>query len=551
MGASTYPVVGGMEAGYRFEFRPDGIYLTIYPGGADTMLFELSDMRQILRDCGIIDYDVAMLSRTMREASGVPCKIADPVEISEEDLQRVLTDTDVDSTEEYAGIIVDISRDKMKVTIKYNTKEGSRLPSVQMIMDALAENNVTYGIDEEAIKEGVESLMPFVAANGTPPIPGENAYIDRKFDLGVKGRPVVDEYDRVDYKDLNLFVLVKKNDTLAIRIPQTQGKPGTNVFGEKVPAQNGRPIPMPDGKNTQVVGENQLIATINGQIVDTGTKISVDPRFIVKGSVGVATGDIDFDGSVEIAGDVKQGFNVKATGDIEIKGNVNGAEVTGRSVIIGGGITGVNRGKVYAQNDVRCAFTENAIVEAGRDIYVADVALHSTLRAGKKIMVEDKHGQITGGLTVAGEEVRAKIIGNQAYVVTRVSVGVDPNLQKEYHDVCKSYKEGKKRLLQITQTLNTLGKIDISKLPPERVAQINALTRSQFPLAGQIKRDEKKILELEAMLAEMKNGKVKVSDTIYPGTRLSINSVVKNIQEDYKHCTMTLQEGEITVGPYD
>ena len=165
-------------------------------------------------------------------------------------------------------------------------------------------------------------------------------------------------------------------------------------------------------------------------------------------------------------------------------------------------------------------------------------------------MVEDKHGQITGGLTIAGDEVRAKIIGNQAYVVTRVSVGVDPNLQKEYHDACQSYKENKKRLLQITQTLNTLGKIDISQLPPERVAQINALTRSQFPLAGQIKRDEKKILELEALLADMKNGKVKASDTIYPGTRLSINSIVKNVQEEYKHCTMSLQEDSIVVGPY-
>ena len=550
MGADTYPVAGGIDSGYKFEFRPDGIYLTIYPSEDDSFRFELSDMRQILRDCGIIDYDIALLSRTMREASGVPCKISEPIEMSEEDLQRILSDNDVGSTEEYAELIVDISRDKMKATIKYNTKKGSRLPSVKMVMDALAEKNVTFGIDEDAIKEGVESLMPFVAAQGEPPIAGENAYIDRKFDLGVKGRPVIDEYDRVDYKDLNLFVLVKKNDTLAIRIPQTQGKPGTNVFGEKVPAQNGRPIPMPDGKNTQVVGENQLIATINGQIVDTGTKISVDPRFVVKGSVGVATGDIDFDGSVEIAGDVKQGFTVKATGDIEIKGSVNGAEVSGRSVIIGGGITGMNRGKVYAKNDVRCAFTENAIVEAGRDIYVADVALHSTLRAGKKIMVEDKHGQITGGLTIAGEEVRTKIIGNQAYVITRVSVGVDPNLQKEYHDVCKSYKENKKRLLQITQTLNTLGKIDISKLPPERVAQINAITRSQFPIAGQIKRDEKKILELEALLSDMKNGKIKVADTIYPGTRLSINSVVKNIQEEYKYCTMTLNEGEVVVGPY-
>lgn len=546
------PTIGGFDSGYKYEFREDGVYLTIYPAETESLMFELSDMRQILRDCGVIDYDVALLSRTMREASGRPQKIAEPVEMTEEILQRLADGEPVNfnQDEAYARLIVDISRDKMKATIKYDTKNGSKLPTFDMVMTELTEKGVKFGIDEDEIKRGIESLSPFVAAQGKPPIPGENAYIDRKFDLGVKGRPVVDQYDRVDYKNLNLFVLAEANETLAIRIPQTKGTAGTNIFGDTVPAQNGRPIPMPAGKNTQVVGENQLIATINGQIVDTGNKISVDPRLEIKGSVGVATGDIDFDGSVMISGDVKQGFTVKATGDIEIKGSVNGGEVDGRSIIISGGITGANRGKVQAVHDVRAAFAENAIIEAGRDIYIADVALHSTLRAGKKIAVEGKGGKIIGGLTVSGEEVTAKVIGNDAFVITRVSVGVDPNLQKEYHEVCKSYKEGKKKLLHITQTLNTLAKIDMSKLPPERMAQINAITRSQFPIAGQLKRDEQRILELETKLSEMKNGKIRVDDIMYPGARLSINSVVKNVQEEYRHCTMSLNEGEISLGVF-
>lgn len=546
------PTIGGFNSGYKYEFREDGVYLTIYPAESESLMFELSDMRQILRECGVIDYDVALLSRTMREASGRAQKIAEPVEMTEEILQKIADGEPVNlnQDEAFARLIVDISRDKMKATVKYDTKNGSKLPTFDMVMDALTEKGVKFGIDEDEIKRGIESLSPFVAAQGKPPIPGENAYIDRKFDLGVKGRPVVDQYDRVDYKNLNLFVLAEANETLAIRIPQTKGTAGTNVFGDTVPAQNGRPIPMPAGKNTQVVGENQLIATINGQIVDTGNKISVDPRLEIKSSVGVATGDIDFDGSVLISGDVKQGFSVKATGDIEIKGSVNGGEVNGRSIIISGGITGANRGKVQAVHDVRAAFAENAIVEAGRDIYIADVALHSTLRAGKKIIVEGKGGKIIGGLTISGEEVTAKVIGNDAFVITRVSVGVDPNLQKEYHEVCKSYKEGKKKLLHITQTLNTLAKIDMSKLPPERMAQINAITRSQFPIAGQLKRDEQKILELETKLSEMKNGKIRVDDVMYPGARLSINSVVKNVQEEYRHCTMSLNEGEISLGTF-
>ncbi|MBQ6006447.1 MAG: DUF342 domain-containing protein [Selenomonadaceae bacterium] len=548
-------ILGGPASGYKYEFRPDGVYLTVYPNVDGERLFELSDMRQILRDCKVLDYDVGILSRTMREANGRPQKIAEPVNITKEELEAVVGGEDIftgnEEEEPYARLIVEMPRDKMKATIRYDTREGARLPTKEMVMAALADAGVVYGINEDSIDNGIRSLTPFVAAEGLMPIPGENAYIDRKFNLGTQGKPIIDEYGKADYKDLNLFVLVKENQTLAIRIPQTKGTPGKNILGEPVPAQNGRPIPMPEGKNTKVVGEHRLIATVNGQIVDKGSRISVDPRLEIKGGVGVQTGDIDFDGTVQIRGDVEQGFKVKATGDIEIKGSVNGAEVSGRNVYISGGVTGADRAKIFAEHDVRTAFAENALIEAGNDVFIADIALHSQIRAGKRLIMEDKHGQVTGGHIVAGEMISVKIIGNTSFVVTKVSVGVDPNLQKEYQALRKAYKESKRRLTHITQTLNTLSKIDINKLPKARVESINALTRSQFPLAGQIKRDEKRILEIETQLTNMKNGKIRVSGTIYPGTRLSVNNILKSIQSEYKHCSISLNEnGEVDVGPY-
>jgi len=546
-------ILGGSQAGYKYEFRPDGVYLTIYPRVEGERLFELSDMRQILRECKVVDYDVGILSRTMREANGKAQKISEPIKISEEELEKIMGkgEREEEKEEEYARLIVELSRDKMKATVKYDTRGGARLPTREMVKEALKEAGVVYGIEEENIEKGIGSLTPFVAAEGQMPINGENAYIDRKFDLGIQGRPVVDEYDKVDYKDLNLFVLAKENQTLAIRIPQTKGKAGKNVLGEVVPAQNGRPIPMPEGKNTKVVGEHRLIATVNGQIVDKGSRISIDPRLTIKGSVGVSTGDIEFDGTVSIGGNVEQGFKVKATGDIEIKGSIQGAEVSGRNVYISGGITGAERVKVYAQRDVRTAFAENALIEAGKDVYISDIAFHSQIRAGKRVIMEDKHGQIIGGQVIAGEEISLKVIGNTAFVVTRVTVGIDPTLQREYQELRKSYKESKRRLTQITQTLNTLSKIDINKLPRERVEMITKLTRSQFPLAGQIKREEKRIIEIEEQLGNMKKGKIRVSGTIYPGTRLSVNNILKNIQTEYKHCTIYLNaENEVEVGPY-
>ena len=548
-------ILGGPQAGYKYEFKADGVYLTIYPCVDGERLFDLSDMRQILRECKVMDYDVGILSRTMREANGRPQKIADHVEITARELEIIAGGDSLEDfkeeSEPYARIIVELSRDKMKATIRYDTREGAKLPTKDMVMAALTEAGVVYGIDEDAIESGIGSLTPFTAAEGLQPVNGENAYIDRKFNLGIQGKPVVDEYDKVDYKDLNLFVLAKENQTLAIRVPQTKGTNGKNVLGAVVPAQNGRPIPMPEGRNTKVVGEHRLIATVNGQIVDKGSRISIDPRLIIKGPVGVSTGDVNFDGSVLIGGNVEQGFKVTATGDIEINGSINGAEVTGRNVYIRGGITGAERVKVIAEHDVRTAFAENALIEAGNDVYISDIAYHSQIRAGKRIVMEDKHGQITGGHVVAGEEINVKVIGNSAFVVTRVSVGVDPTLQKEYQDLRKSYKESRRRLMQITQTLNTLSKIDVNKLPQTRLDMITQLTRSQFPLAGQIKRDEKRIIEIEALLANMKNGRIKVSDTIYPGTRLSVNNVLKNIQSEYRRCTIFLNsEGDVEVGAY-
>lgn len=559
--------VGGAEAGYLLEFRESGVYITIFPD-ANGVLFELSDIRQILQECGVVDYDVVSLARIVRESSGEAQKLSDSF-LSPEDMKALLngekrhsegeaSEEEIALSEEEkalqaipAEIIVEISRDRMQASVRFDTRKGRGLRSVSDIQEALAAKKVVFGINMEAIKKGCKGLSPFVAAVGVPPQHGENAVIERKFDLGIKGRPVVDKYDRVDYKNLNLFVLVKKGSVLAVRIPQTQGVPGKNVLGAEVMARNGRPLPLPLGKGTAQQGENTVIAAIDGQIVDSKTKIAVDPHLIIKSSVGVSTGNIDFDGSVEIKGNVEAGFIVKATGDIEIGGVVSGGDVHGRNVFVSGGVNGMGRGQVTADEDVRVSFAENARIEAGQDIHISDVSLHSNLRAGKHIILEDRRGQITGGFAAAGEEIRANVLGNQACVVTNISVGIDPTLQHKYNTACNEYKETKKRLTEITQMLNTLSKIDVSKLPPQRVEQINSLTRSQFPLVGKLKRQEAEIAAMTEELSQMKNGKIAVASIIYPGVRISINSLKKNIQSELQRCTLTVKDDEVTVGLYD
>ena len=64
--------IGGVHAGYKFEFRQDGVFLTVYPQTNNEILFELSDMRQILNEYSVDDYDLEALAHAVREAAGLP-----------------------------------------------------------------------------------------------------------------------------------------------------------------------------------------------------------------------------------------------------------------------------------------------------------------------------------------------------------------------------------------------------------------------------------------------------------------------------------------------
>ena len=83
----------------------------------------------------------------------------------------------------------------------------------------------------------------------------------------------------------------------------------------------------------------------------------------------------------------------------------------------------------------------------------------------------------------------------------------------------------------------------------EKQDMINSLVRSQFPLAGLVERCEKELKEIDAEMQKMKKGKIKVRDTMYPGVKLSINSIMKNVQTEEKHCCQYVEEEYIRTGP--
>lgn len=526
--------IGGKSEGFQLVIRTDGNYLTVYPEGEDTPAIALETLRDKLKEAGVGEVDVLQLALLVRAADGTETKLLPPQEGGEENA--------------VIPFAIEISRDAMTAAVRFDDKKGNLPPSASDVLDALAAKKVVYGIDRTAVARGVARLTPFMAARGTEPVAGTDASIEKKFDMGTKGRPAARAFDRVDYKDMNIFIRAQIGDVLAVRTPETPGVPGTNVFGEEVPPKPGKPAALPQGKNTKVVNEHELVSVIDGQVVDDGKKISVDPHLLIDTSVDVGTGNIDFAGSIEIQGDVESGFSVKAAGDIEIKGVVGGAEVEGRNVIVHGGIRGMNTGKIRAREDVSISFVENANIEAGRDIMVNDVVLHSEMRAGHHVIVEGRRGIITGGSVSAGESIRAKVLGNNFYVQTNLNVGIDPNLKHRYDTLLNECQTAERQLTEVRLSLETLKKIPLTSLPERRREQLAELTRIQYPLAAKVKGMQEELAQMRTELDEMKNGTISASDTIFPGVNAAINGVKKTVEEELRHSKLRMVDGEILVG---
>lgn len=526
--------VGGKRDGFQLVVRADGNYITIYPEGDGSAVVDLAALRKHLEDEGVTDYDILQLARIVRAADGVETRLDPETVDGEENVVIPFT--------------IEIARDAMTAAVRFDDKKGNLPPTVSDVLDALAAKKVVYGIDRDAIRRGVARLMPFMAARGAAPVAGTDARIEKNFDMGEKGRPAARAYDRVDYKDMNIFIRARVGDVVAVRIPETEGMVGTNVFGEEVPAKSGKPAVLPQGKNTKIVNMHELVAVIDGQIVDDGKKISIDPHLVMDSGVDVGTGNVDFAGSVEINGDVESGFSVKATGDIEIKGVIGGAEIQGRNVIVHGGIRGMNIGKIRAAEDVSISFVENANISAGRDIFVNDVVLHSEMRAGHHVRVEGRRGVITGGKIGAGESIRAKIFGNAFYVQTNLNVGVDPNLKHRYDIMMKEYQAAVKRLAEVRLSLATLKQQPLMSLSQRRREQLVEMTHEQFPLATKIKEMQGELERMKEELERMKNGSIAASDTIYPGVNVTINGVKKSVESELRNARLQMLNGEIAVG---
>ncbi|GAB7386708.1 FapA family protein [Bacillaceae bacterium] len=214
--------------------------------------------------------------------------------------------------------------------------------SLQDILKKLQELGVKQGINYNEIAKACETTVPetFEIAAGAKPVPGRNGWLEYKVEVEGKAGPTVREDGSIDYREIRVIPSVRKGQLLAIVHPPVPGVPGVTVTGEPIPPEPVKPLTVKEGNGVVLIEDGtKIVATLAGrpQIQRLGTlvKAAVLPKLVHEGDVNLSSGNIRFDGDVEILGSVEEGMTVEAKGDVLIQQNVNMATIiAGNSVVI-------------------------------------------------------------------------------------------------------------------------------------------------------------------------------------------------------------------------
>jgi len=254
--------------------------------------------------------------------------------------------------------------------------------------------------------------------------------------------------------------------------------------------------------------------------------------------VDYSIGNLSMEGSLDIKGWVRSGFEVCASNEIKIGGGVEDAIVeAGADININGGIIGSAEGRVKAGGNITARFFEGARVHADGDIFVHDDILRSIVSANGSIIVTKGKGRIRGGSVEAAKGVEVNEIGSDAGIKTSVSVGTDSKTRKLLAEAKKQMEDFKRKRAKTDKVLARFVKKYKSKtLPGEIIRRLEKLVKLRREIVRKetmmVKYRQKLVQEISE--TETEPVEVKVNKAVYCGTTIMISGYVYHVKEDIR-----------------
>lgn len=530
----------GKNAYFQLYTKDDGTYLKLFeaqPGGRPLVYDEIS---KYLIDKKIYEYDKLAIGKA----------IANLKEVAELKISSVV----ISPQNEYVRVQVDENR-MHAICRFYPPSNGGQLLTKDDIVAAMVREGIKYGVDESKIQDFLndrEYCTDYVLAKATQPIQGRNAVITYHFNTDLTMKPKTNEDGSVDFHTLDIISRCKKGDLLATLTPLVPGKPGIDVFGKVIKPNKVNNKVLRHGKNISMSEDGlQLFSDVDGHVSLADDRVFVSNIYEIPADVDPSTGDIEYDGNVIIRGNVITGFTVKAKGDIEVYGVVEGAYIeAGGQIILRRGIQGMNKGVLKAEGNVISKFIENAEVIAGGYINT-DSIMHSKVSAKGDIVVGGRRGSVAGGVIRSGTLISVKSSGSHMGTNTVLEVGIDPSIQDEFKELDKQITILKSEKEKISQSIAIIRKRlqSGSNIAYDVLENLKQITQLSIKLNTELEQANERYKILRVEVDGSDSGMIKIHDTVYPGTKIVISNINYYVRDELKHTKFIRDRADIKLLP--
>ncbi len=445
-----------------------------------------------------------------------------------------------------------MTRDKLKVYFNLHPTVHKKLPSSAEIQEYLHSYNILSSVGEKNINAQLSKINPdepkltrIIVAQGKAPVNGREETFSPLLEFEKKAGELRSD-GRIDFREVGSVIQVFKGQELLERIPPVKSQDGMDVFGDVIPAEMEQVEGYRKGDNIIQSGHDEKIylAGIDGVLKVAQRKVSVLETVVINGDVDYETGNIDFNGSVEVTGSVLPGFHIKAKGDINIKNSVEDAFIeAGGDVSIGMGVVGKESVKIVCNGNLKTKYLLNCTVEAGGEVLVEDSIINSNVFSNKRISVTAKTGKITGGEITALYDIEAKIVGAKTETQTVLSVGRNLQIEKELDVVRKQMNALREEVAEIIRKLKTSFGEGVFEDPKKYIAILPPVKKKTcLTLLQELNNGNKNLKELQEKTRQISE-KLKldrepviiVYDRVYPGTVLNIKKRIRKIDREYEN----------------
>ncbi|MFP4014549.1 MAG: flagellar assembly protein A [Chitinispirillaceae bacterium] len=437
------------------------------------------------------------------------------------------------------AVEVQTSPDKMKAELVIQPAgEGGCMPSLEEIRALLKKNGVVRGVQEEKLVQIGEIFDQrkrrsevILIAEGEPAQKGEDGKAELLFNADTSLRPRINQDGSADYKNVSIITTIVAGTKLARLHPPTKGRPGFDVTGRILPAMDGAEVKLPAGANTSVSSDDPscLVSNIDGIVRYNGITVDVNEGYVIPGDVDYSTGNVHYDRSVVVNGDIKSGFDVQCGGDLQIGGVIEDSKVTvGGNLLCKYGFLGQGNGIIEAKGDVNLGFMKNQTVRCRGNVCVAKEVINSTIIARKSIYIHGNPLSVAGGTLSAHESIVVETTGNTSGVKTVLEIGADFTLTEELHRTESQIQELNTNLNKMVQTIKDSNP---KKMSSDQLEMMKKIRRKITTIEQQIS-----ILEQRKKVITEKSNKfdasfISIERDLHPGTVFKIGQRFHFVKE--------------------